>query len=171
MKEALYTTYEKKTSKKIPENGPAFCRPEKHKVVFCSEKMFCQGRHNFEIDEILLQCSFVDSKRLRQLETHVRPAGKWTGKKTTNVIDRCEVNESFVEGCLQTVLHNDKHLLGVFRARLVFAADFFREPEMQIVAALCMNFEKRKFAVKPLYCFVQITQQLLSSLEQHTLLV
>ena len=97
--------------------------------------------------------------------------GEWTGKKATNVIDRCEVDESFVEGCLQTVQHTDKHLLGIFRSRLVFAADFSREPEMHKVAALCMNFEKRKFAVKPLYCFIQITQQLLLSLERHVQLL
>ena len=62
-------------------------------------------------------------------------------------------------------------LLGVYRARLVFAADFSRELEIQKGAALCMNFEKRKLAVKFIYCFVQITQQLLPSLDQHVQLV
>ena len=51
---------------------------------------------------------------------------EWTGKKETYVVDRCEVNESLVEGCQRALQHPDNHLLGFFLAFLVFAAVFSR---------------------------------------------
>ena len=90
--------------------------------------------------------------------------GEWTSKKATDIINRFEVDESLVECCLQTLQHTDKHLCGFFCAFLVFTADFSRERKMPTVSALRMNFEHRKLAGKPAYCFVYVTQQLLSSL-------
>ena len=80
--------------------------------------------------------------------TYVRMGGDRTGKNVTVVVDRCNVDDSLLVGCQQTLRHTDKHLLGCF---LVCAADFTRERNMQNVLSLTKAEGVRKQCNKSLY--------------------
>ena len=118
-----------------------------------------------------LDCSF----HWRTLvASHTQP-GDWLNFLVTQLhrhqtsattFDLCQdgVDQSLIEGHQQTLRYTDKYLFGFFPAFFVFAADFCREWKMQNNSTLRVNFEQRTHAGKPAYCFVQVTQQLLSSL-------